>query len=301
MPYARTQPTPDREVDIDVALVRRLLEDQHPDLAERELRLVDEGWDNVIFRLGDDLSVRVPRRAIAAPLAESEQRWLPVLAPRLPLPVPAPVRLGTPALGYPWTWSICPWLPGDRWMDSPPTDLTLAATDLARFLGALHQPAPSDAPKNPFRGVALIDRDAATRDRIARLGRTIDTEAVTGLWDRVIEVPRWSQPLVWVHGDPHAANLLVHDGRLSAVLDFGDLGAGDPAPDLAVAWVLFGRSPRTAFRNSLPHHDADTWRRAHGWALNFALMYLADCNDDPGFLAMGRHTMSAVLDEHSSP
>jgi aminoglycoside phosphotransferase (APT) family kinase protein len=185
-------------------------------------------------------------------------------------------------------------------MEAPFADEHAAAAALGDFVTALHQEAPDDAPYNQFRGVALAERDASTRDRIDHLGEAVDRATVTRLWDEATATPRWAGPRLWVHGDIHLANLIVDDGRLVAVIDFGDLGAADPAPDLAPAWTLFGPEARATFRAHAPDYDDDTWRRGRGWALNFALMYLADCGDDPGFLAMGRHALAAVLGDEDS-
>jgi aminoglycoside phosphotransferase (APT) family kinase protein len=286
---------PVAEVEIDAALVRGLLADQHPDLAERALSEVAFGWDNVSYRLGDDLVVRMPRRALSAPLIEHEQRWLPHLAPRLPLPVPAPVRVGRAAPGYPWSWSVCPWLPGVPACAEPPTDPVDAAAQLGAFLEALHRPAATGAPENPYRGVPLAHRDATTRERVARSGDHIDGGAVLRVWDEVVGRAAWNRAPVWLHGDLHPANLLVHEGRLTAVIDFGDLTSGDPATDLAVAWMLFPPGARGVFRAAAGTVDDDTWARARGWALALALAYLAHSADNPTMARIGRETLTAVL------
>jgi aminoglycoside phosphotransferase (APT) family kinase protein len=160
---------PAAEVDTPSGLVRRLLAEQHPDLAGLTLEPAAHGWDNVTYRLGDELAVRLPRRALGADLIGHEQRWLPALAPPLPLPVPVPVRLGRPGCGYPWAWSVVPWLPGRPAAVAPPADPLAAAVTLGEFLGALHTPAPADAPVNPYRGVPLETRDGTVRERLARL------------------------------------------------------------------------------------------------------------------------------------
>lgn len=288
-------PTPPAEVDVSVELVHRLLAVQHPDLAEQPLELLANGWDNVLFRLGSDLVVRLPRRALAAALVEHEQTWLPVLAPRLPLPIPAPVRVGQPALGYPWRWSVLPYLHGEIAARAPFADSSAAATTLGAFLRALHEPAPGDAPANPFRGVPLVQRDGAFRQRLASLHDAIDVDAVTRVWSEALARPAWSGPPVWLHGDLHPANLLVDDGVLSAVIDFGDLTAGDPATDLAVAWMAFSARDRAVFRTAYGKADDDTWARARGWACGLALAFLAHSADNPLMAAIGTRTIDAVL------
>lgn len=289
--------TPRAEVDIDEALVRELLVDQHPDLAELPLVRMASGWDNAMFRLGDDLAVRLPRRAVAVPLVRHEQRWLPELAARLPLPVPEPVRRGTPGAGYPWDWSVCRWVPGTPAIAAPLADPETAARSLAAFLGALHQPAPTEAPANPYRGVPLGDRSASVAERVERLHATIDAPLVLRRWSDLVATPPWTGPALWLHGDLHPANLLVQDGRLSGVIDFGDLTAGDPAADLSVAWMMFSPEVRTTFRAALGGVDDDTWRRAQGWALALALAYLAHSADNPPYEEMGRRTFAEVLGE----
>lgn len=291
---------PAAEVEVSEDLVRRLVADQHPDLAGLPVRMLANGWDNVQLRLGEALVVRLPRREMAAVLVEHEQRWLPELRPRLPLPVPAPVRVGRPALGYPWSWSIVPYLPGQVAFLSPPTDLHDAAVRLGGFLGALHTAAPSEAPANPVRGVPLADRAASTTQNLQVLGDLVDQGRVRRAWASAIAVPRWHGPPAWVHGDLHPANLLVHDGVLSGVLDFGDVTAGDPATDLAVAWMLLPPAHHEAFRSAYGDAggagvDGDTWARARGWALTLSVAFLANSADNPLIAGIGRSTLRAAL------
>ena len=286
---------PAAEVAIDATLVRALLADQHPDLTARELVEVASGWDNVLFRRGDDLAVRLPRRGAAAALIEHEQRWLPELAPRLPLAVPAPVRVGRPGRGYPWSWSVTPWLPGDVIARVEPTDPRHVAEQLGRFVRALHRPAPADAPANPYRGVPLSARSSATYERLDGLGDAIDQRAVRRLWEHAVAIPPWTGAPLWLHGDLHPANILVHDGHVSAVIDFGDVTSGDPATDLAVAWTLLPSPERARFRATAGEIDDETWARARGWALTMAIAYLASSADNPLMDRIGRRTLAAVL------
>ena len=285
---------PAAEVDVTPALLRRLLAEQHPDLAGQPVTLLANGWDNVVFRVGGDLLARLPRREMGARLAVHEQRWLPALAPRLPLPIPAPVRTGRPGLGYPWPWSIVPFLPGEVAASTPPADPGAAAVSLGRFLAALHMPAPPDAPENPFRGVPLADRTDTVMQNLSLVADQVDVRAVRRMWAAALAAPRWRQPPVWVHGDLHPANILVHDGRISGVIDFGDLTAGDPAADLSVGWMLLPAGWHQAFRDSAGAGDA-SWARATGWALALGLVYLAHSADNPQLAAVGRHTLRAVL------
>lgn len=289
--------TPAADVDIDEALVRRLLQAQRPDLAELPIRVVANGWDNVIVRVGDDLAARLPRRAVAAALIDSEQRWLAELAPRLPLPIPVPVHCGTPTERYLWPWSITPWFGGASAAEAPPTDLDATARTLAGFVAALHTPAPADAPVNPFRGVALTERAAAVERRAASLADRIDLNATLRVWTDLAATEQWSGPALWLHGDLHPSNMLTRDGALSAVIDWGDVTAGDPATDLAIAWMLFDERQRGLFRD-LAGIDAATWRRAAGWALNLSLAYLTG-DDSTSMPAIGRGTLAEVLAEFS--
>jgi aminoglycoside phosphotransferase (APT) family kinase protein len=291
---------PAAEVDVSPDLVRRLLTAQHPDLAHLPIEVMANGWDNVMCRLGGDLAVRLPRRAAAARLVVHEQRWLPVLAPRLPLPVPAPVRTGRAAPGYPWPWSIVPFLPGQVAARNPPGDIRDAAVSLGRFLGALHTPAAPDAPANPTRGIPLADRSATDVQNMRAADGSVDRKAVMRVWEAAVAAPRWDRAPVWLHGDLHPANILVHQGRISGVIDFGDITSGDPATDLSVAWMLLPPHSRElcqATYAAASGHLADDglWVRARGWALVLALVFLAHSADNPLITGIGRRTLSAVL------
>jgi len=294
---------PAAETAIDVPMVRALLRAQHADLADLPLERAGGGWDNVLFRLGADLAVRMPRRGLAVPLIEKEQRWLPALAPQLPLPVPTVLRVGKPGCNYPWPWSVTPWLPGRAALHAPLSDPMSAAAPLGSFLQALHQPAPSDAPANPFRGIPLAARDLATRAHLARLGSRIDYSAATDLWQRLVKAPTWAGPPLWIHGDLHPGNVLVDEGRISAILDFGDLAAGDPATDLAAMWMLLPRPAWPALVAGAcggPHSSdsmADTLTRARGWALALGAACAASSRDDEAMGAMGLATIAAALED----
>jgi aminoglycoside phosphotransferase (APT) family kinase protein len=291
---------PVAEVDVTPDLVQRLVAAQHRDLAHLPIEVTANGWDNVICRVGDALVARLPRREVAARLLAHEQRWLPVLEPRLPLPIPAPVRVGQPGLGYPWPWSIVPFLPGQVATQDPPDDPRDAAVTLGRFLGALHTPAPSDAPANPVRGIPLADRRETFTENLRILGGLVDQRAVMPRWEAALAAPTWDRPPVWLHGDLHPANILVHRGRVSGVIDFGDITSGDPATDLSVAWMLLPADCHGAFRNAYDEArghsaDDDTWARARGWALALSLAFLAHSADNLQLADIGRHALSAVL------
>jgi aminoglycoside phosphotransferase (APT) family kinase protein len=293
---------PPAEVDVTPDLVRMLLAEQHPDLAGLPLKVIANGWDNVMLRLGDDLIVRVPRRELAIRFLLNEQRWLPALADRLPLPVPAPVRIGRPSGEYPWPWSIVPFQPGQPAALTPPADLAAAARSLGTFLNALHVPGPSrppagDGPDNPVRGVPLDARATAVAANLDVLGDEIDRDQVRRLWEDARAVPHWDGPPLWIHGDLHPANILVDDGRISAVIDFGDLTTGDPATDLSVAWMLFDDpAHREVFWQAYgPTATDDVKHRAFGWALALSLVMQAHSADNPLMHAVGVRTYRTLL------
>ena len=255
---------------ITPALVSRLVAEQFPQWAALPVSAVEPGgWDNSVFRLGDDMSVRLPTADRYVPQVDKEHRWLPFLGPRLPLRAPEPLAKGVPGCGFPWAWSVYRWLEGDRATLETVADLEQLAADLAGFLVAFHGIDTEDGPPpgahNFFRGGPLATYDTETREAIAALEREIDTRAATELWQAALTAP-WSGPPVWVHGDLTAENLLVVDGRLSAVIDFGCLGVGDPACDLTMAWTFFSGRSRAVFQDRLPF-DEGTWARARGWAL----------------------------------
>jgi aminoglycoside phosphotransferase (APT) family kinase protein len=290
---------PPAEAPIDIVLVRTLLEEQHPDLAGLPLAHAGEGWDNRMFRLGEDLVVRLPRRAVSALLIEHEQRWLPLLAPRLPLPVPIPIRIGRAGCGFPWSWSVTRWLPGDTALVAPALDEHAAASDLARFLRALHRPAPHDAPRNPWRGIPLDARDALLREHLTAIVGRVDHPAIIETWERLRATTLWTSAAVWIHGDLHPGNLLVRDGRLSGILDFGDVTAGDPATDLAVAWMLLRGSARSTFRGLTCGADGwldgETWTRARAWALALGAAYLAHTGANDRFASVAAATIDEAI------
>ncbi|MGW6291101.1 aminoglycoside phosphotransferase family protein [Streptomyces sp. NPDC055058] len=256
---------------IDAALARHLVDTQFPQWATLPLdRLDPAGADHVIYRLGEELTVRLPRHAGAIGQARKESHWLPRLAPHLPLAVPVPVAVGEPGFGYPWPWAVSRWLDGEVATVETLAGSATAAVALARFLTALQRFAPEDLRAAPLpealTGRPLSERDEATRAAIDRLDGIFDGAAMTALWDAALDAPGWDRPPVWFHGDFHTGNLLTREGRLSAVIDFGGLGVGDPACDLMIAYTLLTPGNRAVFRDELGVDDA-TWLRGRGWAL----------------------------------
>lgn len=263
--------TADARPSIDAALVRRLVATQFPQWAALPLELLDPaGSDHVIYRLGEGLSVRLPRHAGAIGQARKESEWLPRLAPHLPLAVPVPVGVGKPGLGYPWPWAVSRWLDGEVATVGALGDSSEAAVELAGFLAALQRFDPGEISAQGVRAdltaQPLVARDRATRAAISAVDGPFDTAAMTELWEAALSAPDRDGPPVWFHGDFHTGNLLTVDGRLSAVIDFGGLGIGDPACDLVIAFTLMSAGSRAVFRTALGVDDA-TWIRGRGWAL----------------------------------
>jgi aminoglycoside phosphotransferase (APT) family kinase protein len=292
-------------MEIDEHLARRLVDRQFPQWADLPVRRVEhDGWDNRTFRLGDALTVRMPSGPWYAQQVEKEQRWLPRLAPQLPLPIPAPVAAGTPGDGYPYPWSVYRWLDGDVAMHAEIADLTRFARSLAGFLVALQRadatggPAPGE--HNFFRGGPLAVYAAETADAVAALGDEIDGDAALRVWEDAVAA-RWEGEPVWFHGDVATGNLLLRDGRLAAVIDFGTSGVGDPACDVVIAWTLFSGASRDAFRATLGA-DPGTWSRGRGWAIWKALISLVGAleDGDAGSIAINRRVIDRVIADHAA-
>ncbi|MCU1527745.1 MAG: PhnO protein [Frondihabitans sp.] len=292
-------------MEIDVALVSALVAEQFPEWSDRPVVPVERGgWDNRTFRLGDDLSVRLPSAAHYVPQIEKEQRWLPLLARHLPLPIPAPAALGRPNDSFPFPWSVYRWIRGHEASSAPLVDGVGIAADLAAFLAALQQIDTTGAPEpgehNFFRGGSLTVYDAQAREAIAALAGTgtFDADAAEAVWDAALAA-KWTGPPVWFHGDVSTGNLLVDDlGALSAVIDFGGMGVGDPACDLVIAWQLFDDESREIFRRLVPGDDG-VWARARGWSLWKAMIVAAGfsgtVSPPPG---RSRMVIERVLDDH---
>ena len=280
--------------DVDEGLVRSLLREQHPDLAELSLRLVDGGWDNRLWRLGDELAVRMPCTERAPRLLRNEQRWLPVLAPRLPIPV----RAGEPSARFPRPWVIAEWVPGEPADRVPISRGHEAADGLAEFLKALHLDAPAEAPVSSNRGVPL-----------RKLAPKFDTDLhadVKDVWDEAVAAPVREGAPVWLHGDLHPANVVVSGGTLSGVIDFGELCAGDPATDLAAAWLLLPEGAAERFFAAYGMADEAMIRRARGWAAGHcaSLIAIGRAGDEglpggkPTWGPAGRAALDRVLADH---
>jgi aminoglycoside phosphotransferase (APT) family kinase protein len=270
---------------IDDSLVRQLVTTQFPQWADLFVRpIARSGSDNRSFHLGEHMIVRLPSALVYAVQVEKEHSWLPRLAPLLPLSIPVPLAMGEPACGYPWRWSIYRWLEGETATSERIADLCELARTLAQFLIALQCIDPADGPApgahNFYRGGTLATYDVEARQALAALKSTIDVDAATEIWKEALATS-WHRSPVWIHGDVSAGNLLVKEGQLSAVIDFGTCGIGDPACDLAVAWTLFSGESRDVFRGMLPL-DADTWIRGRAWTLWKALIVAAGlCEANP--------------------
>lgn len=290
-----TPPPADFDVDVDLAV--RLLADQFPDLAGLSLRMAAEGWDNVVFRLGNEMALRIPRREIAAQLIEHEQRWLPELAPLLPVPIPAPLRMGVPTRYYPFRWSVVPWVEGATALAAPASGNQ--ASLLGRFLRALHDAAvPTDPPVNPYRGVPLTQRQDLA-GRLAAVAAALGDTAVaaTQLLDLALAAPI-SEPATWLHGDLHSKNVITVDGSIVSIIDWGDICTGDPATDLAAVWILFDPADHGDFWQEYGAISEALQLRSKAWAIAFGLM-LHDSHheSDPAFALAGLTTIRrAVLD-----
>ena len=282
------------EADIDVALVEQLIAEQFPRWAGLPIRAVrSTGTVNAIYRLGDHLCARLPRVEEWAQDLEKEWRWLPKLAPHLPLRVPEPIGKGHPTSSYPFSWAVYGWIDGRPYSDDLVDDEQQAARDLARFVAELRRIDPAGAPPSGRR--PLRELDAVTRAAIEAARGVIDGDAATAAWERALEAPAWKGTPVWIHADLLRPNVLVRDGRLRAVIDFGGVGIGDPAADVIAAWSVFGRAGRRMFRDALDVDD-DTWNRARGFALHQAALIIPYYGrTNPEFVSLARRTVEEVL------
>ncbi|WP_192385676.1 aminoglycoside phosphotransferase family protein [Mesorhizobium silamurunense] len=286
------------KVDIDTDLVRRLIESQFPEWRHLPIRPVASGgWDNRTFHLGDEMTVRLPSAVPYSLQVEKEHRWLPKLAPLLPLPIPVPLAMGEPATGYPWHWSVYRWIEGETAKTARIADLRAFALSLADFLVALKRIDPTGGPApgqhNFYRGGPPTVYDGEARQAIAALEGEIDTQAATTVWEAALAAT-WHGSPVWFHGDVASGNILVEDGRLSAVIDFGTSGVGDPSCDLAIAWTFFEGESREAFRDRIAVDQA-TWARGRGWTLWKALITAAGHDANQAEAQRSRRVIDEVL------
>ncbi|MFG3305073.1 aminoglycoside phosphotransferase family protein [Streptomyces wuyuanensis] len=293
--------TRDGMARIDEELVCRLLRGQFPQWADLPVtEVAAAGTANAMFRLGRDMVVRLPCTPGAAEDVDKEHQWLPRLAASLPAAVPAPLGRGLPAGGFPWPWSVYGWLDGENPVPGRLAEPRALAGDLARFVAALHGIDPSGGPAS-YRAEPLCARDADTRAAIGALGGIVDAGAAVAAWEAALRAPGWDGPRVWVHADLQPGNLLLEEGRLGAVIDFGCLGLGEPAVDLIVAWYVLDAEARPLFRAALGADEA-TWARGRGWALSIALMELRHYRvTNPRMAAVARHVVHEALGEHRLP
>ncbi|WP_427893136.1 aminoglycoside phosphotransferase family protein [Kribbella sp. GL6] len=295
-------PVPER-IEVEATQVRRLVAEQFPRWAELDVRPVaNGGWDNRTFHLGTDLIVRLPSAAEYAQAVEKEHRWLPVLAPLLPLPIPVPLGLGEPTADYPYPWSVYQWIDGVTAAADRIADPVRFAVDLAEFLVALRSVDTTDGPQpgihNWYRGGTLRTYDKNTQAALAEdeLAGHVDVALAREIWADSLDA-RWDRVDRWFHGDIAEGNLLLNDGRLAAVIDFGTCGVGDPACDLAIAWTLLNADGRRAFRDRLAVDDP-TWARGRGWALWKALATYRSSYDDPAEAAPAKQVLDEIFAEY---
>lgn len=265
--------TPKAQTDISTDLVKRLIADQFPALAQAPVTFVAEGWDNAMYRVGDDLCARIPRRKVAEDLIKLEQKWLTKLAPTLPVAIPAVVHVGQPAMGYPWLWSLVPWFDGEE------VGVSLLdakeGTALGHFLKALHRPAPPHAPISDCRGGPLTTRVDLVAFRAQRLAHDFGwiERDILPIWEQGLAAPP-ENLRTWLHGDLHPRNVLMRDGKILAVIDWGDMCAGDPATDLAALWMLLPTPQSRALAIDVYQPSQATLLRAKAWAITWGLLLL---------------------------
>ena len=292
-----------KKADITAELVSRLVATQFPQWAGLPVRPVDaDGWDNATFRLGERMSVRLPSSQAYVEQIDKEHRWLPVLAPQLPLPVPQPLAKGEPGCGFPWPWSVYRWIDGQTAETGTVANLPEFAADLAGFLASLYKLDPAGGPlpgtHNFFRGGSPAHYDAETRAALAALHAHIDTELAAEVWEAALAAS-WDGPPVWFHGDAQPGNLLLDStGQLSAVIDFGTSGIGDPACDTTIAWTFLSGESQRVFKQQLPADEA-TWTRGRGWAIWKAMIVLVRALDtDQADAELTKRVIGKIIADH---
>jgi aminoglycoside phosphotransferase (APT) family kinase protein len=290
----------DGRAGIDAALVKRLIAAQFPQWSDLPVTPVEvDGWDNRTYRLGEDMTVRLPTAAGYVPAVAKENEWLPRLAPRLPVAIPPILAMGAPGEGYPYPWSVRGWLPGEPADSGRIHDMSEFAVSVAEFILALQRCDPTGGPlageHSWHRGASPAYYDDQTRRCLIALDGRIDTTRAAAVWDAALAA-EWHGEPVWFHGDIASGNLLVVDGRLAAVIDFGTSGVGDPACDLVIAWTMFSGDSRHAFRDAVGH-DQGAWARARGWALWKAMLVLSGTTD-PQQSAVNERVIGEVLVDH---
>ncbi len=287
------------EIDITIHLVQRLIDDQFPQWSNLPVTpVVSSGTDNALYRLGKEMVIRLPRIAYAAPHIDKEYEWLPQLASYLPIRIPISLGKGMPTDDFPWAWAIYRWLTGENATKAHISDFRQAATDIGNFVATLQKIDPHGAPSSS-RDQPLATRDQEVRTALNSLHGIIDVHAATAVWEETLHAPEWNRPPVWNHGDLHPGNLLIEGGKLSAVIDFGIAGIGDPSCDMMVAWTFLSAETRDLFREIVQVDDA-TWARGRGWALAFGLIALPYyINTNPVLAGIARRTIDEVLNDHT--
>jgi aminoglycoside phosphotransferase (APT) family kinase protein len=285
------------ELHIDVSLVNQLLKEQFPQWVNLNLELIHPaGTDNVMYRLGSDKVVRLPRTKRSAISLEKEHRWLSKLAPCLPIKIPMILGEGRPSDNYPLPWLICSFLEGQNLMEGNSLDYSQAAVDLGNFVAAMQKIDAKGGPKCR-RGQPLAMRNQEMQESIPLMSDLYDTTLLTSVWERALKEPTWEEDPVWIHGDLHAGNLLVENGRVTAVVDFGLAGIGDPASDLMLAWTLLTQETRLIFRSIVKPEEA-TWKRGRAWAFTLGVVaYPYYCNSNPTFAKLAKRAIDEVLSE----
>lgn len=292
----------DGRAGVDAALVERLIAAQFPQWSDEPVRPVEfDGWDNRAYRLGEDMTVRLPTGAAYALAVEKEHRWLPVLAPLLPVEIPVSLGIGAPTAEYPHPWAVRRWIDGETAREDRIDDLTAFASRVAEFVRAVQRVDPTGGPEGGehgfYRGASLRHCDHEARDALLDLEGRIDTEGARAVWETVLDTA-WHGPPVWFHGDVASGNLLVRGGELSAVIDFGTSGVGAPSCDLVIAWTMFDGASREAFRRGVAADDA-AWARAGGWAVWEAMVCPSWLEEDPEVVDGHLGVIEAVIAEHA--